>query len=390
MEAGIYIHIPFCVRKCLYCDFVSDIGNKENMEKYQNALLTEIESTVIKETVDSVFFGGGTPSVYPVEYIEEIMKLLNRNFNIINSSPNRTDLIKNPTEITIECNPGTLDINKLYRYKKAGINRLSIGLQSAVNDELRILGRIHTYEEFEQSFNMARSAGFTNINVDIMSAIPNQSLDSYKRTLEKVVSLRPEHISAYSLIIEERTAFYNMYGEGREEENELPDEDTDREMYHFTKEFLRENGYERYEISNYAKKGKECRHNLKYWSRDNYYGFGISASSLTDNVRYTNVSDINSYVDITRHDIMKNIRVTQEKIDIYGQMEEFMFLGLRKIKGISVKEFKNLFGRDIHDIYGNILNKMCDNELMQYKDEYYRLTDRGIDVSNMVLAEFLL
>lgn len=390
MAAGIYIHIPFCVRKCLYCDFVSDIGNKENMEKYQNALLTEIESTVIKETVDSVFFGGGTPSVYPVEYIEEIMKLLNRNFNIINSSPNRTDLIKNPTEITIECNPGTLDINKLYRYKKAGINRLSIGLQSAVNDELRILGRIHTYEEFEQSFNMARSAGFTNINVDIMSAIPNQSLDSYKRTLEKVVSLRPEHISAYSLIIEEGTAFYNMYGEGREEENELPDEDTDREMYHFTKEFLRENGYERYEISNYAKKGKACRHNLKYWSRDNYYGFGISASSLTDNVRYTNVSDINSYVDITRHDIMKNIRVTQEKIDIYGQMEEFMFLGLRKIKGISVKEFKNLFGRDIHDIYGNILNKMCDNELMEYKDEYYRLTDRGIDVSNMVLAEFLL
>lgn len=404
MAAGIYIHIPFCVRKCLYCDFVSGVGSKEKMESYQNALLKEIESTVINETVDSVFFGGGTPSVYPVEYIEEIMTLLYKNFNIIENSmigsiPGRANAVNNLAEITIECNPGTLDTDKLYRYKKAGINRLSIGLQSSSDDELKILGRIHTYEEFEHSFIMAREAGFTNINIDIMSAIPNQSLSSYKNTLKKVINLNPEHISAYSLIIEEGTDFYSKYGEGKKGESELPDEDTDREMYHFTKEFLRENGYERYEISNYAKEGKECRHNLKYWSRDNYYGFGISASSFKDNVRYTNINDIDKYInvmecieksaDIETDMLNEFIRESQEEIDINEQMEEFMFLGLRKIKGVSVKEFENLFKKDIHSIYGNILKKMCDNELMEYKYEYYRLTDRGIDVSNMVLAEFL-
>lgn len=404
MAAGIYIHIPFCVRKCLYCDFVSGVGSKEKMESYQNALLKEIESTVINETVDSVFFGGGTPSVYPVEYIEEIMTLLYKNFNIIGNSmigniPDRVNAVNNLAEITIECNPGTLDTDKLYRYKKAGINRLSIGLQSASDDELKILGRIHTYKEFEHSFIMAREAGFANINIDIMSAIPNQSLSSYKNTLKKVINLNPEHISAYSLIIEEGTDFYSKYGEGKKGESELPDEDTDREMYHFTKEFLRENGYERYEISNYAKEGKECRHNLKYWSRDNYYGFGISASSLKDNVRYTNINDIDKYInvmecidksaDVETDMLNEFIRESQEEIDINEQMEEFMFLGLRKIKGVSVKEFENLFKKDIHSIYGNILKKMCNNELMEYKYEYYRLTDRGIDVSNMVLAEFL-
>lgn len=404
MAAGIYIHIPFCVRKCLYCDFVSGVGSKEKMESYQNALLKEIESTVINETVDSVFFGGGTPSVYPVEYIEEIMTLLYKNFNIIGNSiignsSGRTNADNNLAEITIECNPGTLDTDKLYRYKKAGINRLSIGLQSASDDELKILGRIHTYKEFEHSFIMAREAGFANINIDIMSAIPNQSLSSYKNTLKKVINLNPEHISAYSLIIEEGTDFYSKYGEGKKGESELPDEDTDREMYHFTKEFLRENGYERYEISNYAKEGKECRHNLKYWSRDNYYGFGISASSLKDNVRYTNINDIDKYInvmecidksaDVETDMLNEFIRESQEEIDINEQMEEFMFLGLRKIKGVSVKEFENLFKKDIHSIYGNILKKMCNNELMEYKYEYYRLTDRGIDVSNMVLAEFL-
>ena len=402
MEAGIYIHIPFCVRKCLYCDFVSGIGSMESMQRYQNALISEIESTVISDTVDSVFFGGGTPSVYPVEYIEEIMKLLYKKFN----------MVKNVCEITIECNPGTLDINKLERYKKAGINRLSMGLQSADNGELKTLGRIHTYEEFEQSFIMARKTGFTNINIDIMSAIPKQSMTSYKNTLNKVVSLKPEHISAYSLIIEEGTAFYNRYGKGKEGEADLPDEDTDREMYHFTKSFLKENGYARYEISNYAKEGMECRHNLKYWSRNNYYGFGLSASSLSENVRYTNVSDMNKYIsamegvksdnsieysgimndnkDMTAYMMKNKFRETYEKVDINGQMEEFMFLGLRKIKGVSIKEFEDTFGASIYNVYGNILNKMCENKLMEYTEEYYRLSDKGIDVSNVVLAEFLL
>lgn len=402
MEAGIYIHIPFCVRKCLYCDFVSGIGSMESMQRYQNALINEIESTVISDAVDTVFFGGGTPSVYPVEYIEEIMRLLYKKFN----------MVKNVCEITIECNPGTLDMNKLERYKKAGINRLSLGLQSADNDELKTLGRIHTYEEFEQSFIMARKAGFMNINIDIMSAIPKQSMTSYKNTLNKVLSLKPEHISAYSLIVEEGTAFYNKYGKGKEGEADLPDEDTDREMYHLTKSFLKENGYERYEISNYAKEGMECRHNLKYWSRNNYYGFGLSAASLSENVRYTNVSDMNKYISAMESvksddsieysgimngnkdmaaSMMKNkFRETYEKVDVNGQMEEFMFLGLRKIKGVSIKEFEDTFGKTIYNVYGNVLNKMCENKLMEYTEGYYRLSDKGIDVSNVVLAEFLL
>jgi oxygen-independent coproporphyrinogen-3 oxidase len=285
MAAGIYIHIPFCVRKCLYCDFVSRTGSKEDMQRYHRALINEIELTVVKETVDSIFFGGGTPSVYPVEYIEEIIDKLKC----------RCDVREN-SEITIECNPGTLNMDKLYRYRQAGINRISIGLQSCNNEELKKLGRIHTYEEFEHSFIMARDAGFNNINIDIMSAIPDQTIASYKETLHKVVSLRPQHISAYSLIIEEGTPFFSEYGKGSKNENKLPDEDTDREMYHLTKAYLKENGYERYEISNYARSEKECKHNIKYWNRDNYYGFGVSAASLVDNVRYTNISDIINYV----------------------------------------------------------------------------------------------
>lgn len=378
MAAGIYIHIPFCVRKCFYCDFVSGIGNQDTMRQYQSALLNEIESTVIDETVDSVFLGGGTPSVYPVVYIEEIMNKLSERYAL-----NPAD-----AEITIECNPGTLTDDKLAAYKAVGINRISIGLQSANDYELNILGRIHTYEEFRQSYDMVRKTGFENINVDIMSAIPNQSLNSYQETVEKVVRLEPEHISAYSLIIEEGTVFTHQYGSGTKGEKELPDEDTDREMYHWTKDYLSQNGYERYEISNYAKAGKACRHNLKYWSRDNYYGFGIAASSLADNVRYTNTGNIEEY--LSYHGETAHIRAVTEKIDIKGQMEEYMFLGLRKMQGICIEEFYQMFHTDMHQIYGVVLNKMCENGLMDCRDGYYRLSERGIDVSNMVLCEFLL
>lgn len=435
MSAGIYIHIPFCKQKCLYCDFVSAKGCDRDMELYEEALLKEIESTEIDEPVDSVFFGGGTPSVYKVEYIEEILKIIFRKYNID----------KDVAEITIEVNPGTVDYDKLKRYRAAGINRISIGLQSADNEELKLLGRIHTYEKFVETYTEARRAGFNNINIDLMSAIPYQTVNSFMETLKKVVKLNPEHISAYSLIIEEGTPFYNKYGENGEFSDAIPSEETDREMYHMTKTFLKENGYERYEISNYSKKGYECKHNIKYWSRDNYYGFGVAAASLVNNLRYSNISDRDKYIDILlsgksnktnierinytninqinvdgrSHTNINEIRDEISEVNKDEQIEEFMFLGLRKMEGISLKEFERLSGKTLREEYGEIPDRLiseglCEEviregskdvkDILKYVDkniskemcggikdneEYFRLTERGIDISNSVFVEFM-
>ncbi|MBQ3546328.1 MAG: oxygen-independent coproporphyrinogen III oxidase [Lachnospiraceae bacterium] len=376
MKAGIYIHIPFCKQKCLYCDFVSNCGSDEDMRGYQKALLNEIESTVINETVDSVFFGGGTPSIYPKEYIGEIMDLLKKK-NVL--SP---DL-----ECTIEANPGTLNYEKLCYYKSVGINRISIGLQSANDEELKVLGRIHTYDKFIESYELAKKAGFDNINIDLMSAIPLQTFESYKETLKKVVGLNPTHISAYSLIIEEGTPFYDKYYGDDEFEKLLPDEDTERKMYHYTKEFLLKKGYSRYEISNYSKVGYECKHNLKYWSRINYYGFGVAAASLVNNVRYLNTDNRKDYVQ-ANGDITK-IRIEENEILINEQMEEYMFLGLRKVKGISIKEFERIFEKNVYDEYGEVINKHLENGLLEIKENRIFLTDKGLDVSNFVMSDFL-
>lgn len=422
MSAGIYIHIPFCKQKCLYCDFVSAKGCDRDMELYEEALLKEIESTEIDEPVDSVFFGGGTPSVYKVEYIEEILKIIFRKYNID----------KDIAEITIEVNPGTVDYDKLKRYRAAGINRISIGLQSADNEELKLLGRIHTYEKFVETYTEARRAGFNNINIDLMSAIPYQTVNSFMETLKKVVKLNPEHISAYSLIIEEGTPFYNKYGENGEFSDAIPSEETDREMYHMTKTFLKENGYERYEISNYSKKGYECKHNIKYWSRDNYYGFGVAAASLVNNLRYSNISDRDKYIDIllrrkldrTGIERINNTNIDEIRDEISEvnkdeQIEEFMFLGLRKMEGISLKEFERVSGKTLREEYGEIPDRLiseglCEEvridgdkdveDILKYVDkniskekcggikdneEYFRLTERGIDISNSVFVEFM-
>lgn len=398
MAAGIYIHIPFCVQKCLYCDFVSGCGTGDEMKGYQKALLNEIESTVIKDTVDSVFFGGGTPSVYPVEYIGEILELLKQmgvlhvfsSESVHNVSVSDTACNKKKTdvEITMEVNPGTVNRDKLSYLKEIGINRLSIGLQSANDEELKILGRIHDYEQFLESYQNARESGFTNINVDLMAAIPKQTISSYKDTLLKVMALNPEHISAYSLIVEEKTPFYEQYREGGSKECDLPDEDSERKMYYLTKRELEQNGYYRYEISNYAKAGYECKHNIKYWSRDNYYGFGAAASSLVDNIRYTNVRDRNEY-----RKANGDISIICEEISELSrneQMEEFMFLGLRKSKGVSMTEFKKNFNRQMECVYGGKIEKLKKNGLLKQEGNRLFLTDHGIDISNMVLAEFLI
>lgn len=357
-----------------------------------------------------------------MEYIEEILKIIFRKYNID----------KDIAEITIEVNPGTVDYDKLKRYRAAGINRISIGLQSADNEELKLLGRIHTYEKFVETYTEARRAGFNNINIDLMSAIPYQTVNSFMETLKKVVKLNPEHISAYSLIIEEGTPFYNKYGENGEFSDAIPSEETDREMYHMTKTFLKENGYERYEISNYSKKGYECKHNIKYWSRDNYYGFGVAAASLVNNLRYSNISDRDKYIDILlrrkldRTDIERinntnidEIRDEISEVNKDEQIEEFMFLGLRKMEGISLKEFERVSGKTLREEYGEIPDRLiseglCEvvridgdkdvEDILKYVDkniskekcgeikdneEYFRLTERGIDISNSVFVEFM-
>ena len=374
--AGIYIHIPFCKQKCLYCDFVSEPGCNADMKEYQSALMNEIESTEIKEEVDSIFFGGGTPSVYPVEYIEEILGLIKSKWKI-----------SRKCEITIEVNPGTVDLEKLNKYKEAGINRISMGLQSANDNELKKLGRIHNFSDFVMSYENVRKAGFDNVNIDIMSAIPGQTLDSYKQTLKKVVEMKPEHISSYSLIVEEGTPFFEWYGEDGKKQEELPDEDIEREMYYFTKEYLEKMGYKRYEISNYAKNDYECRHNLKYWERINYYGFGVAAASLADNVRYKNISDRKLY--IRKKGDINEIREEVTLIPEIEQMEEYMFLGLRKISGVNMTEFFNTFNVSIQEIYGDVIEKHIEKGLCVIEKDYLRLTEIGIDISNSVMADYI-
>ncbi len=328
----IYIHIPFCKRKCAYCDFLSFPGSESQQRDYVNALLAEIQTEPEGGSVSAIFFGGGTPSLLDATEIQRIMEVLKEKYDLTEDA-----------EITIEANPGTLDREKLEIYRKAGINRLSLGLQSAHNQELQTLGRIHTWEEFLESFQLAREAGFSNINVDLMSALPGQSPDDWRDTLKKVADLNPEHISAYSLIIEEGTPFYDKY-EQEEEQREagnscklLPTEEEERQMYYDTEKLLQAAGYHRYEISNYAKAGRECRHNCGYWRRVDYRGFGLGAASLIREVRFTNTRSLEEYLN------RDFLRREEEILTTQAQMEEFMFLGLRLCIGISIKEFEKKF-----------------------------------------------
>ncbi|MBE5905592.1 MAG: oxygen-independent coproporphyrinogen III oxidase [Lachnospiraceae bacterium] len=380
-KAEIYIHIPFCVKKCDYCDFLSFSMNEEARKEYLGMLLSEIRTCAWATegiSVPTVFVGGGTPSLLSGEEIAEILEAVRDTFEV---EPN--------AEITIEANPGTVTYDKLVAYRKVGVNRISFGLQSAQEQELQLLGRIHTYETFVESFQLARKAGFTNINVDLMSALPGQSVESYKDSLLKVCALEPEHISAYSLIIEEETPFYERYAEDEkkrergEEPELLPSEDEERKMDALTQELLAEHGYERYEISNYAKPGMECKHNMGYWTRENYIGFGLGASSLFDNVRYKNKDSLWLYMHGEN-------RKEAEAVDKTGQMEEFMFLGLRLDKGVSKKVFEETFHKTMDEVYGNVLKALEDKELINMEGDAVRLTPRGRDVSNVVLAEFLL
>lgn len=393
----LYVHIPFCVKKCFYCDFLSGQGDGVTKEKYVKSLLNEISfygrrygKSGRNIHVTSVFLGGGTPSVLDGSLTAAILERLREQF-----------YIEENAEITVECNPGTLSADKLKTYREAGVNRLSMGLQSADDNELRRIGRIHTYEQFLEGYTLARECGFNNINIDIMSALPGQTMESYKDTLDKVTALKPEHISAYSLILEEGTVLYERISalERDGKTTGLPDEDTEREMYYMTKKILSDNGYERYEISNYARKGYECRHNIAYWERDDYLGLGLGASSCMDNIRTKNVTDIEEYMKIFDKAYLEHINEKgardEEETDILTKedmMAEFMFLGLRMTKGISKKRFKECFGRSYDTIYGKVTDKLIKERLLNVSVDGDKicLTEIGIDVSNMVLAEFLL
>ena len=321
--------------------------------------------------------GGGTPSILEKNQITAIFDALRENFDVAEDA-----------EITIEANPGTVTAEKLQAYKKCGINRISFGLQSTNNEELKLLGRIHTYEEFLESYQLARACGFNNINVDLISAIPKQTVASWEETLKKVIVLEPEHISAYSLIVEEGTPFAKLYGEGCPGEHDLPSEEEERAIYYRTEELLEKAGYHRYEISNYAKKGKECRHNLGYWERKEYLGIGLGAASLINNTRYKNTDDLLYYMEHASD--LSAIQENVEKLSLEEQMEEFMFLGLRKMEGVSVDEFENTFGKTMEECYGEQIQSLVQQELLKQKNGRLLLTKQGIDVSNYVFGEFLM
>lgn len=388
-DIGLYIHIPFCVRKCEYCDFLSFASSKEQREEYLIALQREIKERAVPKDnqVKTIFFGGGTPSILLGEQIKNLMETINQSY-----------FVDPQAEITLEMNPGTVTKEKLTTYREAGINRLSIGLQSTDPKELKLLGRIHTYEEFLESFYLARACGFDNINVDLMSALPNQSVTSWRETLQKVIQLKPEHISAYGLIIEEGTPFYERYEEDeriREEGEQpqvLPSEEEERQFYYDTKEILKDNGYHRYEISNYAKVGYECKHNSSYWKRTPYLGFGLGASSLWNHQRLKQTSDWEKY--ILRYKYLEERSSNTETIDVEPlskreEMEEFFFLGLRRMEGVTEEGFERNFGILVEEVYGEYLKKLQKEGLLLWDKGKISLTERGIDVSNYVFAGFL-
>ncbi len=374
----LYIHIPFCIRKCAYCDFLSFAAPERIYEEYVAKLIEEIygQSAGFQDyCVTTVFLGGGTPSVLSADLMRDLFEALYQCFDIAPDA-----------EISIEANPGTLTMEKLEMYRTCGINRISLGLQSADDQELKALGRIHCYDDFLKSYQRARQAGFTNINVDLMSALPGQTLQSWKNTLRKVMMLKPEHISAYSLIIEEGTPFYDRY---HEDQSTFPDEETDREMYHLTKEMMAAQGFTHYEISNYAKPGYECQHNIGYWTGVEYLGLGLGSSSYTHGYRYHNVDDMETYLSLDLSESGAAARDIQ-KLSEKEQIEEFMFLGLRMMRGISGSAFFERFGLNMWSIYGEVLERLEQQGLLEIRKPDVRLTELGIDVSNQVFCEFLL
>ena len=384
-ELGIYIHIPFCKHKCYYCDFTSFAGCEHLQEKYIECLKKELQYRLNKLKDDymitTIYIGGGTPSYIDSKNIKDVMELL---VNYIDNNQINGIQLDN-VEITIEVNPGTVTKQKLRDYKEAGINRLSIGLQSTNNKLLKAIGRIHDYEQFLKTYNLAREVGFNNINVDLMLGLPKQTIEDLKESLYKVIELNPEHISVYSLIVEEGTKLYDMVSDG---ELELPDEEYERQMYWYVKNTLELNGYKHYEISNFAKNGYESKHNLNCWKQKEYIGVGIGASSYLDNVRFSNIRDLEKYlknVEATEYEKNRTVEEMQSEED---KFKEFMLLGLRMIDGVSILEFKNKFGQNPVYLFRQELDKLVKAKLLIVDGDRIKLTNKGLDLANQVWMEF--
>lgn len=371
---GIYIHIPFCKQKCYYCDFVSYCNKNDLIEKYIQAVKKEIQLQEIRTEINTIYIGGGTPSYIEAKYIKEILEEI------------KAKNVSKEAEITIEVNPGTVTLEKLKEYKNCGINRLSIGLQSTQDNLLKMIGRIHNFEQFLETYKMARKVGFKNINVDLMLGLPGQKISDLKESLEKVLELEPEHISVYSLIVEENTPIASKI-----EKNELilPEEETERNMYWYVKNTLELNGFHHYEISNFAKKGFESKHNLNCWNQQEYIAFGVAAHSYVDNVRYSNTENLEKYIENIDLGIPENNRTIHEVQNEDDKKKEYMLLGLRKIDGVKISEFKNLFGENPIYLYRNELDKLSKQGLVEVDKDIVKLTNKGIDLANLVWEEFV-
>lgn len=389
-KLGLYIHIPFCVKKCDYCDFLSFPADNDIKQRYVEKLCSEIKerSMLFREyCVDTIFFGGGTPSLLQVNQIQELMSRIKQSFQLTTDA-----------EITMEANPGTVDFEKFRGMRENGINRISFGVQSFLEQELKLLGRIHSVEQIYQAVEGARKANFDNINIDLISALPYQSLKQYAYSLNQAMMLAPEHISAYGLMIEEGTLFYERYGkeeqkrrEGTQEENSiLPSETLERQIYEYTKETLGQGGYAQYEISNYAKKGYECKHNLKYWDREAYLGLGLGSSSFLEDCRFQNPVTLEDYFQTDFQAPVENYALDLQKLTKEDAISEFMFLGLRKREGISKKKFYQCFEVDYHQIYYQVHQKLQKEGLIVEKGDFVFLTDKGVDVSNYCMELYLL
>ena len=377
-EIGIYIHIPFCKSKCIYCDFNSYVKKEDCIDEYINAVKEEIEKYSQENNsilVKTIYIGGGTPSYIKEKYIKKIIEALKNNFNI---HPN--------AEITIEVNPGTVNRSKLELYYKIGINRLSIGFQSANDRLLKLIGRIHDFEDFLETIKLANTVGFSNINADCIIGLPNQNIYDVEETLNVLIDLRLTHISVYSLIVEPNTPLESKINSG---ELKLPDEEIERYMYWFSKRKLEENGYLHYEISNFSKPLYRSRHNLDYWNQKEYKGFGVSASSYENGVRYTNISDINKYIKNVKEKKLKENYIIEEKQDRETMMKEYMLLGLRKITGVNITEFRRKFGTTPLYKYNKEITKLIREELIEANEHNIRLSKKGLDLANLVWEEFI-
>lgn len=386
-EIGLYIHIPFCKKKCNYCDFCSYDNKEELIPNYMKWLqheIREVGKTNKQDVIEgrdnpflvkTIYVGGGTPSFVDSKYIVEIMKIINENYTVLSDA-----------EITIEVNPGTATLEKLEDYWNCGINRISIGLQSTYDGLLKQIGRIHTYQDFLETYHMARTVGFTNINVDLMLGLPNQTMQMLQNSVEEIIGLEPEHISLYSLIVEEGTKLEEQLNQ---KELVLPEEGLERDMYWKTKELLETAGYRHYEISNFAKLGYESKHNTDCWYQKEYIGFGSASHSYTNGIRYSNIENVEEYINNYEEDKIENNLIFHEKQNQESMQKEYMLLGLRKIQGVSIQEFKNKFVANPLYLFREKIEKLATEELIEVDGDQIKLTNKGLDLANLVWEEFI-